>query len=190
MQYQQGYQRKASKMRAQALWADLVRDPEGFAEWWKRPEPGTPPVHVIVWAAKDQPLTKLNAPDLSGKTWTIADLKGKRTLINIWATWCGPCREELPSVQKLYEQVKDLKDVQVVTIDVDEDPGLLDAFVKAQHYTFPILLAKSLVDDLAPEMAIPRNWIVNGEGTLKQEGLGFYRDDWPDKVLKLLRGAQ
>jgi thiol-disulfide isomerase/thioredoxin len=90
------------------------------------------------WTTKDQPLTRLNARDLAGKTWTIAELKGKKTLINIWATWCEPCRQELPSVQKLYEQTKE----------------------------------------------IPRNWIVDSAGVLRQEGVGFSVADWPDKILQ------
>lgn len=95
------------------------------------------------WTPKDQPLTTLNARDLGGKLWTIEDLKGKTTLINVWATWCEPCRQELPYVQKLYEQARDRKDIQVITIDMDSNLGLLDPFLKTNRYTFPILLAKT-----------------------------------------------
>ena len=141
------------------------------------------------WTPKDQPLTALNAHDLSGKTWTIAELKGKKTLINVWATWCEPCRQELPYVQKLYEQTKERNDIQVITISTDEDPGLLDPFLKAGNYTFPVLLAKTLVDDLTAGVSIPRNWVVDATGVLREEGIGFSATEWPDKILTRLEAT-
>ena len=58
---------------------------------------------------------------LDGKTWKLADLSGKIVVINLWATWCVPCRAELPEFQKLYDQLKDRPDVAVISFNVDDD---------------------------------------------------------------------
>ena len=183
--YQQGSQMGPYKPRAQALWNDMGGTPEGFNAWFKPVHLPKNPVAMtpVPWSAKDQPLTTLHAQDLSGKTWTVADLQGRKTLINVWATWCGPCRDELPFVQKLYDETKGRKDLQVITISIDEDVGLLDPFMKTWKYTFPVLQAKTLVDDITATVAVPRNWIVDARGVLRAEGIGFYKADWPAGVL-------
>jgi thiol-disulfide isomerase/thioredoxin len=189
--YQLGIQTASDKTRAQALWAEMGGTEEGFEIWWKRPEvPQAPLTIAAVWSPKTQSLVALNAKELGGKTWTIADLRGKKTLINVWATWCAPCRAELPAVQKLYELTKGRGDIQVITINVDSDPGLAGPFVEAERYTFPVLLAKTLVDDMSEEAAIPRNWIVDEEGVVREECLGYYAADWPEKIRTRLAGVR
>jgi thiol-disulfide isomerase/thioredoxin len=130
---------------------------------------------------------------MNGTRWTITRLRGKATLINIWATWCGPCRDELPQVQKLYELTKDRKDIQVITIDVDDNPGLVSPFLTDHHYTFPVLRAKSLFDEIVPSSSIPRNWISDPAGTLRLESIGFNSEipDWPAAMIaKLMDGPK
>lgn len=187
------------KERARALWTELGGGKETFELWLKNPEapkaaglnvaPNVTPsvaANLSPWTAMDKPLP-LNAPDLSGKTWTIADLKGKRTLINVWATWCGPCREELPELQKLYDQVKQHKEMQVITINMDANPGVIGPFLEENKYTFPVVLGKSMVDELVPSLSIPRNWIVDTAANLRLESIGFARGtEWPKQMLDKL----
>jgi hypothetical protein len=71
-----------------------------------------------------QILPDFSAKDLSGRTWRLGNLKGKATFINYWATWCGPCRAEHPEVQKLHDQLTGRKDIQVLTISIDDTPAL------------------------------------------------------------------
>lgn len=172
--YQLAQHDAKSEAHALELWKQSGGTAEAFDLFWKRP---------LEWTKIEKPLTALHAPDLSGKTWTIADLKGKTTLINVWATWCGPCRDELPQVQKLYEQTKDRKDIQIITISTDENPGLLPPFMQKEHYAFPVLSAKALVDDLLREVSIPRTWIVDPTGVIRAERVGFFAGDWPDGML-------
>jgi thiol-disulfide isomerase/thioredoxin len=79
----------------------------------------------------------LTLSDLGGKSWRLAELNGKAALINIWATWCGPCREEHPALQKLYEQIKDSKDLTLLTISVDEEAGLVAPYMTEQGTRSP-----------------------------------------------------
>lgn len=77
--------------------------------------------------------------DLQGTKWTLKDLRGRVVLVNFWATWCGPCRKEMPDLEALYQQFKG-KGLVVLAIDDDENEGKVKPFIAEQKYSFPILL--------------------------------------------------
>jgi thiol-disulfide isomerase/thioredoxin len=136
---------------------------ENWVEWATAgkavPEaPRRPPL------AFSQSLPDFSANDLSGRIWRRRDLEGKGTLVNYWATWCGPCRAEHPDLQKLHERLNDRKDVQVLTVSVDDTPALAAAYVKEKGYTFPVIHAPALADKLLPWAGLPANFLVNGKG--------------------------
>jgi len=101
------------------------------------------------------------------------DFKGKAILINVWATWCGPCRGEHPYLQKFYDKVKDRGDVQVLTFNIDDSAADVGPYMRDNHYTFPVLMAKDLVYEILPTVAIPQNWVVNREGKWEWDEEGF-----------------
>jgi len=118
-------------------------------------------------------IPELSLTDQAGKTWTLARIKGKTTMINVWATWCGPCRSELPCVQKLYDKIKAREDVQVITLNADDNIGLVEPFLTENKYAFPVLTAKSFVDGFVGPIGIPTNWISDRNGSIRLEALGF-----------------
>ncbi len=134
---------------------------------------------------KDMPAWEL--PDLTGRNWTAASLHGKTVLINVWATWCGPCRMEHPALEALYEKIKDRSDVQIVTFNIDEAIGDVAPYMSKNKYTFPVLLAKDYIDDLLPSIGIPMIWIVDASGKWRWEQDG-YGDDakWETTILEKL----
>ncbi len=139
------------------------------------------------------PQTNRSVPDFTvadrtSKTWTLANLKGKTTLINVWATWCGPCLVELPQIQKLFDQVKNRQDIQVITLNVDENPGLVEPFLKQNNYTFPSLFARSFVEDFAG----PTTWISDATATIRLETVGYGGDsgDWVQDTLSQIEGVR
>ena len=138
-----------------------------------------------------RPLPEVNLPDLSGRRWTSADLRGKAVLVNVWATWCGPCQGELPHVQKLHERWKDSRSFRVVTVSVDDNPGLIEPYVKERKYTFPVLIASTGSFRSWTSQGIPMNYIVNPEGMIVQEQGGFGRDGdlWEKKMEGYLEAA-
>ena len=107
------------------------------------------------WEKAKKDLPDWSLTDLQGKTWKLVDLKGKAVLINVWASWCGPCQAEHPYLQKFYEQVKDRSDIQVVTFNIDDSAADVGPYMKDKHYTFPVLLAKDFVNDLLPLVSVP-----------------------------------
>jgi thiol-disulfide isomerase/thioredoxin len=135
------------------------------------------------WTKPERPLPPLRASDLSGKNWTEADLAGKVAILNLWATWCTPCVQELPSLQKLYDRLKDRPGVVVLSLNVDANPGVVEPFIKQKGYTFPVLLAHGYIEQALPELSIPRNWLVDSS-ILRNEHVGFEKpEEWLDGIL-------
>ncbi|HET6373261.1 MAG TPA: redoxin domain-containing protein [Candidatus Polarisedimenticolia bacterium] len=143
------------------------------------------------WEEKNQPLPDFTLTDLNGKSWRLSDLKGKVVFINIWAIWCGPCRQELPYLVKLYEQLRDNPGVVVLSLNVDEEVGLLGPFVEDHGITVPVIPAAAYVASIAQEMNIPRSWVVDPNGILVSEQVGFGEDGeaWRKEAAELIDRA-
>lgn len=128
----------------------------------------------------------LELTDLEGESWTRADLEGRTVFVNLWATWCGPCRKELPEVEKLYERTRGRDDVRVVTFNIDKNPGAALRYAEKEGFSFPVLLATDLVDAMGVS-GIPRSWIVDHSLVVRREQVGWGPDDeWVDQVVELL----
>ena len=110
---------------------------------------------------------------MTGKTWKLKELAGKSVVINLWATWCGPCQAELPQLEKFYEAQKGRSDIQILTFDIDEDLGVVEPFVKEKGWTFPVLPAYSTVVSLLDGFAIPQTWLVDTHGVWQWKQIGF-----------------
>jgi len=115
--------------------------------------------------------------DLHGKKVGLKQFRGKIILLNFWATWCGPCKEEMPFLEILHQQFKE-KDFVVVTVSVDyEEAKLVREFVNKQRYTFPVLLdPKCEVLDLFEVKGIPTTFIIDKKG--KMLGMAIGPRDW------------
>ena len=144
------------------------------------------PVSEVRWEQPKNPLPAFSLSDLGGKTWKLADLNGKATLINVWATWCGPCRAEHPEFQKLYDKLKNRPDVAIFTLNVDEEAGLVEPYMKENHYTFPVLFGKDLLQSVSGEggVSIPQNWFVSPAAKLSFLQLGYGGDPtWESTII-------
>lgn len=112
------------------------------------------------------------APTLKGDTVTVADLRGSPVLINLWATWCPPCREEIPYLQSLHESHPDL---QVVGVSVD-DRGALGAvrqYLSGQGVTYTVLLDPGMRSlDLFGVPGLPATFLVDPSGAVTFARIG------------------
>ena len=170
---------------ARALFKDLGGTDVAWGVWSK--PPGAKPQEATEgrWEKPVRQLPTFELADLSGTTWKLATLEGKSVLINIWATWCGPCNTELPHLQKLYETVKDRPGLQILTFNIDEDLGLVEPFMKEKGYTFPVMPAFSFVTTLLNGFAIPQNWIVDPKGVWRWTQIGYGGEpDWIDVMIQ------
>ena len=179
----------------QRLWKELGGTDQGWRAFLARVDSKIKPVsaELATWDTKNTALPEFDLMDLEGRKWSLADLKGKVAFINFWATWCGPCRQELPYVQKLREKLKDRKDVLILTLNIDEEVGAVEPFMKENKYKFPVLLGQAYADSQGVN-TIPRNWVVSSEGKIVFEGIGFGNDgeEWMKKaaeVIEKVKGA-
>jgi len=158
---------------ARALWTSAGGTEVAWAVW--STSGGAKPEELKEgrWEKPKKTLPAFELADLAGKTWKLQTLEGKSVLINLWATWCGPCNAELPHLQKLYETVKGRTDLQIITFNIDTDLGLVEPFMKEKGYSFPVLPAYSLVMGLLDGVGIPQNWVVDPQGTWRWTQLGF-----------------
>lgn len=87
---------------------------------------------------RSQPTPAIDVVDLTGQRWSPANLKGRVVVLNFWATWCGPCKEEMPSLQALH--ASDPGKPVVIGINVKETASTVQRFVTAQRLDFPVVL--------------------------------------------------
>jgi len=130
------------------------------------------------WVEVGEPLRELELIDAEGRRWSREDLAGKAVLVNLWATWCMPCRAELPYVQELAEEVREREDVLVITFNTDADPGPVVPFLQSEGYDFPALLAQEYLADyggffVGTRRRIPQNWLIDPEGVVVRQQQGF-----------------
>ncbi|MGB9203385.1 MAG: TlpA disulfide reductase family protein [Terriglobales bacterium] len=108
--------------------------------------------------------------DLSGKTWTFADLRGKVVLVNFWATWCPPCRKEMPDLETLYGRFQS-QGLVVLSIS-DEDAAKVEPFIRERKISFPVLLDPGRkVNDLFVVQGIPKNFVYDRKGKLVAQSI-------------------
>jgi peroxiredoxin len=108
--------------------------------------------------------------DLTGKTWKRSELKGKVVLVNFWATWCPPCRKEMPDMETLYNRFE-AKGLIVLAIS-DEKEAKVKDYIDQHHYTFPVLLDPGDQTNKAYAIAgIPKSFIYDKSGKLVAESI-------------------
>jgi cytochrome c biogenesis protein CcmG, thiol:disulfide interchange protein DsbE len=115
----------------------------------------------------------LKAKDLNGKELSLEAYKGKVVLLNFWATWCGPCRAEIPSLIRIQEAYKDR--LQIIGMDVDDDEEQLRAFVKTQGINYPV--AKTSVSvrfAYGGIAALPTMFVINQDNKVVQKHVGLF----------------
>jgi thiol-disulfide isomerase/thioredoxin len=173
---------------AHALWTQRGGSEVAWSAWSApTTQPNAAKADDARWEKPTKTLPTFELADLSGKTWSVKNLNGKVVLINLWATWCGPCNAELPQLQKLYEQAKGRSDIQVLTFNIDEDLGLVEPFMKEKGYTFPVVPAYSYVVNLLDGYAIPQNWLLDSKGEWTWTQIGYGSDDaWVTDMLAKL----
>ena len=128
------------------------------------------------------------APDfelklLTGETVKLSDYQGKRVLLNFWATWCPPCKAEMPDMQKLHETYKDQIVILAVNMDVQNDVA---GFVKEMGITFPILLdEKNEVNEKYQILSIPTSYFLDEKGFISDKFNGAMSLDQMKKSSKV-----
>jgi thiol-disulfide isomerase/thioredoxin len=129
---------------------------------------------VIRFVRDPDPAPDLKAKDVNGKELSLEAYKGKVVLLNFWATWCGPCRAEIPSLIRIQEAYKD--HLQIIGMDVDDDDEeQLRAFVKDQGINYPVAVTSTPVRlAYGGIAALPTLFVINQDSKVVQKHVGLF----------------
>lgn len=126
--------------------------------------------------------------DMSGKDVRLADFKGKPILINFWATWCGPCKAEIPTFIELAEKYKS-NDFTVLGVSIDDSPELLQQFAQRYKVNYPLLVGDThddLLEAYDAAIAVPVSWLIRRDGTVAAKKIGPGSREWFETQVKAL----
>jgi peroxiredoxin len=140
-----------------------------------------------------QPAYDFSLPDLTGKVHTMAEFNGQITLINFWATWCPPCVEEVPKLNRLYTRYK-TRGIQIVGIAMDKDRlNLLDQFVKKNDVSYLVLIGnEQTLSNLSTGalgknfQGIPTTLLMDKKGQIYKRFDGSFDTEQLEEGLKAL----
>ncbi|MBA2379131.1 MAG: TlpA family protein disulfide reductase [Blastocatellia bacterium] len=123
--------------------------------------------------------------NFDGTTFKVADRRGKVLLLNMWATWCGPCRAEMPALVKMQDDYRD-KDFEVIGLNTDEEPvDLIEPFAKEMNLNYTLVWADTDMQDellnISKFSGIPQSFVVDRNGALR----GVFKGASPQEVAKM-----
>ena len=125
------------------------------------------------------PLASSTVPETLAKPVSLADFKGKVVFLNFWATWCGPCRAEMPSMEALYDKFKD-RGFEILAVNSGERTPDVLSFMKENQLTFPALLdTNGQVSRTYGIQAIPTSFLIDRSGMIIMKLVGSINWDAP-----------
>jgi cytochrome c biogenesis protein CcmG/thiol:disulfide interchange protein DsbE len=158
---------------ALAAWPACAIDE--FDEPGEVPSSGTPTLDYVL-------------KDMNGADVRLADFKGRPLVINFWATWCAPCKAEIPWLVEFAEKYRDER-LAVVGISVDDAPEDIRRFADEYQVTYPMLVGlghDDLREAFDASMIIPVSWLIKADGTVFAKAVGIHSKEWFDDKIKAM----
>jgi thiol-disulfide isomerase/thioredoxin len=150
--------------------------------------------------AKDRARLDFSVDDLNGRPVSLAAYVGRPLVLNFWATWCGPCKEEIPALVALNDQYSGKRSVLdrvglgkpkpvILGISVDDKPDELQKFAVANKINYPLLVGlghDELLDAYDAQVVVPVTWIVASNGCVVKKHQGGATKNWFEQQMKAL----
>jgi thiol-disulfide isomerase/thioredoxin len=122
---------------------------------------------------------------LNGDNKSLSSYNGKTVLLSFWATWCPPCREEMDSMQMLYEKYKS-SGFEIIAVNLQESRSVVDTYIKERGYTFDVLLDPAGISwQTYGTNGIPTNYIIDSDGMILARTVGG-RDWFSQDIIELI----
>jgi len=145
----------------------------------------TQPIGINPNATKTKAID-FNLKDLSGKELTLSDLKGKKVFLNFWATWCPPCKAEMPEIEKLYQETKD-SNLVIVAVEIGEPLTTVKSFIDSNKYNFKVLIdPDQSVASKYNIASIPTSYFIDVDGNIVSKNVGGMSIDQMKENIKTL----
>lgn len=148
---------------------------------------------LLVSATADElrgPAPDFSLQSMDGGMVKLSDLRGQVVMVNFWATWCGPCRQEMPHLEALYQRYGDLG-FTLLGVNVEEDSSGADEFLAETPVSFPILFdPENHVSELYDVVAMPSTVLVDRSGNMRFIHHGYqpgYENDYQSQIRALIR---
>ncbi len=153
-----------------------------------KPRPEDSGAPVVRFVKNPEPAPPLEAQDILGRPVSKQNWGGKVVIVNFWATWCPPCREEIPELLALKKEYKDR--LEIVGISEDEDgPDPVLKFARQKGMTYPIVMAtQALIDSYGGVPALPTSFLIDTQGRVVQKHSGLYPIEWYHREIRSLLG--
>jgi thiol-disulfide isomerase/thioredoxin len=134
------------------------------------------------------PATAFAYQDQKGNVVSSTELRGKVVFINFWATWCPPCRAEMPALNELYEQFKGDNRIVFTFMNEDENVDKANTFLSSNHYSFPVVTRAGNVSEEMFAGTLPTTIVLDKQGriVMKHEGVASYNNSTFKEQLKSL----
>ena len=141
--------------------------------WFKQSRPAG--ISPSVPEVKDK-AQEFELQNLRGETVKLSDFRGKPVLVNFWATWCGPCRIEMPVIQEYYRRYK--SDFVVLAVNIDESKNTVQSFVDEYQLDFPVLLDQGgKVTDAYRVRGFPTSIFIDRDGNIRYQHIGALSEE-------------
>lgn len=135
-------------------------------------------------ASQGQARYDFTLKDMNGGSVRLADYKGKVVLLNFWATWCGPCRSEIPELVRLADEHKD-DGFAVIGVSIDDTPEQLRAFAQEMKMNYPsLLMIEDLDNAFGPMWALPTTFIIDRHGSICLKHMGPVTRELVEREIK------
>ena len=140
------------------------------------------PEHKSEGAAK----LDLTLKDMNGNAVHLADYKGQVILLNVWATWCGPCELEIPELVETYAKYKD-RGVVVLGVSLDDTAEMLREYAPKKQMNYPLLLMQDDFDEAyGPILGVPVTFFIGRDGTISRKHFGPVSKEQVEREIKAL----
>ena len=146
--------------------------------------PGTAgSINKIAAQHQGRPAPGFTLPTLSGESATLSDYEGQVVLINLWATWCPPCKAEMPTLNAFYEAHREQGFV-VLAVNNQEDATTINAYIQEKGFTFPVLLdPQAEMLDMYQVQGLPTTFIIDRSGQIQHVQIGEITEEQLNRIV-------